>query len=96
MFELLIMIVLAKVFWNYGRSMGTGKWLSPGIYVLSCFACAQFGFGLFSALIAIIPASIVLMLLSTMRDKQRIQAVREKKDAELLRKAIPNVYPQDR
>ena len=96
MFELLIVIVLAKVFWNYGRSMGTGKWLSAGIYILSCFGCTQFGFGTFSALFAIIPASVVLMLLSSMHDKQRIQALRDSKEHEALRKAIPNVYPQDR
>ncbi len=92
MFELLIMLVLSKLFWDYGRSMGTGKWLSASIYILSYCACAQLGFGLFSALIAIVPASLALILLSTLRDKQRIQAVRDKKQAELLRKAIPHEY----
>ncbi len=79
MFELIIVAVLCKVLWDYGR----------GIYLVFCYVGMQLDFGLFSALLAALPTAVVLLSLSILNDRQRSQAQRIHKEASGMPAPLP-------
>ncbi len=87
MFDLLIAIVLTRVFWGYGADVGTGKWLSVFIYIAFYLASGYLGFIFFTSLVAAVPTAIVLMLISMVNDKKRVQAHKDRLEAENLMRA---------
>ncbi|MFW5860006.1 MAG: hypothetical protein ACOCYP_08260 [Planctomycetota bacterium] len=80
MLELIVFVALAGVFWRYGKQMGSGRYLSLGLYISACLGLWANGIFLITPMLAAIPTGILVMILSCMNDKQRVQRIRSQRE----------------
>lgn len=82
MFTLFLGFGFAVIFWNYGKEMRIGRWLSLAVFLASWFGFSSMGWELLSPVAAAILTGILVMILGHLKDEQRTARIRRKQRQE--------------